>query len=395
MRVAANRFQKPSLAETNPENWRAALEIVMDNRPRGEKFVLALDEFQWIAESAEELPSLLQEFLDMQWKEAGDVMLVVCGSYIGFMESEVLGSKSPLFGRRTGQILLKPFSYKESTKFHPGWGIEDQAKAWFICGGIPFYHGFFTGSRSLMANIEANFLREESALFGEAEFLLREELKEVRRYFAILTALGTGSLTGKELEKATGIVERKLAYYSKRLEGLRYTSKRTPLTPDPKGGGNRARYCIDDALLMFWFRFVQPNTGFIAEMGSEETFRSVVAPHLDAWFGKRFEALCRESLPGIYRQEGINVPFRVGEYWGPKVQIDVVGIREKDGIDLCECKWGNVASRRIVYEAIQGKAHLYPAGQWTVQPRVFTRSIVTGDRKKDGVLWFSLADLSN
>jgi AAA+ ATPase superfamily predicted ATPase len=36
-------------------------------------------------------------------------MLIVCGSYMGFMEREVLGRESPLFGRRTAQIQLRPF----------------------------------------------------------------------------------------------------------------------------------------------------------------------------------------------------------------------------------------------------------------------------------------------
>ena len=48
-------------------------------------------------------------------------MVILCGSYVGFMEREVLGKKSPLFGRRTAQILLRPFGFEEATAFHRGY----------------------------------------------------------------------------------------------------------------------------------------------------------------------------------------------------------------------------------------------------------------------------------
>ena len=39
------------------------------------------------------------------------IVLVLCGSTISFMEREVLGAKSPLFGRRTSQMDLRPFDF--------------------------------------------------------------------------------------------------------------------------------------------------------------------------------------------------------------------------------------------------------------------------------------------
>jgi AAA+ ATPase superfamily predicted ATPase len=53
------------------------------------------------------------------------------------MEREVLGKESPLYGRRTGQILLRPFAFPEAAAFHPGYSAVDKATAYFICGGVP------------------------------------------------------------------------------------------------------------------------------------------------------------------------------------------------------------------------------------------------------------------
>ena len=68
------------------------------------------------AGASPELPSVLQELWDRRWKR-GRVMLILCGSMIGFMEREVLGAKSPLFGRRTAQIRLAPFGCGRLQRF--------------------------------------------------------------------------------------------------------------------------------------------------------------------------------------------------------------------------------------------------------------------------------------
>ena len=91
------------------------------------------------AKASPELPSLLQAVCDANARSDNELMLVVCGSYMGFMEREVLGEKSPLYGRRTGQILLQPFSYREAAGFHPSLSEPDLAMLHFLCGGIPFY----------------------------------------------------------------------------------------------------------------------------------------------------------------------------------------------------------------------------------------------------------------
>jgi uncharacterized protein len=124
MAAAAQALCEPLLSETSVDTWKRALELVVGRWRGAHKLILILDEFQWTAEASPELPSVLQELWDRDWKRSGKVMLVVCGSFIGFMEREVLGEKSPLFGRRTAQIHLKPFSFSESRQFHSAASIE-------------------------------------------------------------------------------------------------------------------------------------------------------------------------------------------------------------------------------------------------------------------------------
>ena len=148
MQCAAEALGDALLAEVNVQDWERALTLVMERAGRG-RLVLVLDEFQWLCERSPELPSILQKLWDHQWQHQKGPFIVLCGSYIGFMEREVLGQKSPLFGRRTGQILLEPFGFREAALFHPRWSIEEQARAYFICGGVAAYLKAFQGDRSV------------------------------------------------------------------------------------------------------------------------------------------------------------------------------------------------------------------------------------------------------
>ena len=138
LRAAATALREPLLAEHPVADWPAAFRMIEERWKGPQKLVLALDEFQWMAAASPELPSVLQECWDRRWRK-GRILLILCGSYLGFMEREVLGKKSPLFGRRTAQILLRPFGYREAAEFHPHWSRPNQAEAYFICGGLPFY----------------------------------------------------------------------------------------------------------------------------------------------------------------------------------------------------------------------------------------------------------------
>lgn len=378
LQEAAASLEQPLLGNLAVDSWSAVLSAVIDSaRGRG-KLILALDEFQWMAEASPELPSVLQALWDRKWKPAGDVFLILCGSSIGFMERAVLGRDSPLFGRRTGQIRLQPFSYLEAAEFHPSYSLEDRARAFFICGGIPQYLQQFTARRSLETNIREALLSDWGALRWEPDFLLREELRDVGNYHAILVAIASGETTNQAISAATGIGERSLHYYLQQLVDLGYLGRRFPLTGE-KSVARRVRYELEDALLRFWFRFVFPNTTHLAQAGPDATLADRIRPLLDSYYGGCFERLCRESLPRLYRSEGVRAGFEVGQYWGPQTQIDVVGLREDNWTDLGECKWGSVRSARTLVEELHGKAQHFPNKRGaTIGLRIFSRRRVSG-----------------
>ena len=190
-REAAVALGQPLLARFQG-SWKELLVALEEQHAGDGKLVVVLDEFQWLVEGSPELPSVLQELWDRRWKKSGRVMLILCGSFVGFMEREVLGKKSPLFGRRTAQILLKPFDHLDGARFHRSWSLTDQARVRFVCGGVPFYLRLFDPAVSFEKNLVEQLLDEFAPLYREPEFLLREELREVQNYHAVLRAIAAG-----------------------------------------------------------------------------------------------------------------------------------------------------------------------------------------------------------
>ena len=391
---AARSLGMPLLAELRAADWRQVLLTVVAQWTAahpGSKLIVALDEFQWIAASSPGILSGLQQAWDRSWKDAGNVVLLLCGSYLGFMEREVLGRASPLFGRRTAQIHLQPFGYRDAARFHPRWSPTDRARAYFLVGGLPQYLLCLDDTRSIEVNIRRHLLDEFAPLFHEPTFLLREELREIAPYHAILFAVASGHGNVPAIAAATELPARNLHYYLQQLVNLGYLRRRYPLE-GRRRNPKRVRFRIDDPLLRFWFRFVFPNMSAIRSAGVARAFSERVAPSLDAWFGSCFERLCREALPRIYASEGVDAVFEVGEYWSPDAQIDVVGMRDDNWTDLGECKWGTVRSPRAIEAELDRKAGLYPNTRGaTLGRRYFVRRKPAAREGVKG--WYSLQDL--
>lgn len=386
----ATVLDEPLVAELPAEDWRRPLEL-LDRYEGPGKLVVVLDEFQWTAQASPGLQGLLQELWDLRWRDSGKIFLILCGSYVGFMEREVLGPRAPLFGRRTGKIFLQPLTYRVAAEMHPRWSLRHRAEAFFICGGIPAYLRAFDDAKSVEANVRDLLLDDLGTLRREPEFLLREELREVDRYHAVLNAIATGKVSASEIAAHAGMKEGGgINYYLQQLMALRYVDRKRPLFGG-KPKRTQTRYVLEDPIMRFWFRFVFPHESYLERAGAAAMFRDRVRPELPSYFGACFERLCRDAMKDIYVRDEIP-GWEVGEYWDKDVQIDVVGLREDGYTDLAECKWGAVRSPKTLVREVQSKARRFP------NPRDDSIGLHAFVRKKPAkppaeVSWHDLEDL--
>lgn len=362
----AQLSQEPDLARLPIHDWDTLfgrLNTVFQ-KARG-KTLFVLDEFPWMAQASPELPSLLQKWWDAHWSKNGKVFLILCGSYFGFMEREVLAQKSPLFGRRTAVLQLKPLPFEDSRQFHPGLSLKEQAKRHLLCGGIPAYHKMFGSNAGFPEQLISAFFEPDAPLAKEADFLLMEELKEPKLYFSLLESLGASRKGISELASALGVERSRLPYYTKNLMDLHYVQKWTPLLTYPALFERKSVYRIADPLLRFWFTFVYPNASVLERLEARVFFATMVDPHLDAYWGTAFEPLAADLFLRKKMFPRLAEHFKVGSYWDKHIQIDFV-IALKSGLSyLGETKWNKLDKSTVLgfvqkLQSLQGNLSYQP-----------------------------------
>ena len=81
-----------------------------------ERLVFVIDEYPYLAKANKSISSRLQHIIDHIWKN-GKLFLILCGSSMSFMEEQVLGYQSPLYGSGQGgfQFLRFPAAVQKES----------------------------------------------------------------------------------------------------------------------------------------------------------------------------------------------------------------------------------------------------------------------------------------
>ncbi|MCH2104395.1 MAG: ATP-binding protein [Planctomycetes bacterium] len=274
----ADGLKDELVASVEFPDWDAAL-LYAASRAETERLVLVLDEFPYLCEANKGLPSILQRFWDSKGKKS-QLMLVLCGSQVSFMEEEVLAERSPLFGRRTAQRRLQPLSPSDALGFFDAWDFEDALTAYAILGGMPAYLTRFRTGLSLEENVVNEALRPEGYLHDEVQFLLKNELSNPATYNSILSAIARGERKLGDIALAIGVEGTTANRYLTVLRDLGIVERQIPITdPDPLRS-RRGTYHLSDRFVAFHGRYVQPNLSLIAAGRGERVFREQVLPDL-------------------------------------------------------------------------------------------------------------------
>ncbi len=341
-------------------SWEAAFqalaEIPMQPRP-----IIILDEFTYLISGNKSIPSILQKTWDETLKNTR-LMLVICGSYIGMMETEVLGYQAPLYGRRTASALLRPLDLPSSSLFFSRYSSDEKFLAWAVLGGMPYYLRMFGDHQNIFANIRQHILDAQTgALFNEPRLLLMEELREPRNYFSILRAIGQGHARLNEIAQASGVTEvTAAARYLDILQQMRLITRRVPATETQPEKSKKGIYQIDDHFLRFWFRYVHPNQGGLDLGLADAILKQRIQPDLDHFASVAFEEAARAFVGRLAQAGGLTfLPERIGGWWSRDSEIDVLAVSQTEKTALAgECKWSVNPIGVPVLEDLKQKAQV-------------------------------------
>jgi len=324
--VASETF--PLLGDIQ-RDWEALLRAL-----GREDAVVVLDEFPYLVESNDALPSKVQRVWDLHLEDT-EMTLVLVGSSISIMEEKVLSGGSPLYGRRTATIDLPPLGMKDAQAFYPSDEPDGIVQSWGVFGGTPYYLRALTPEESLAENIQTHVLSEHGILHNEPEFLLRTEfgIREPQTYYTILRAIATGRRAANEIADFAGVDSNALGSYLSKLRRLRLVERDIPVTANPNST-RKSRYRLKEPLFRFWFRYVYAQEGKIAQLG-DEAYEELVAPSFTEYMGSMFELVCQNALPDL-----VPKTYRgVGYWWHRDDELDVVGLASDGTLVVGECKY--------------------------------------------------------
>jgi AAA+ ATPase superfamily predicted ATPase len=358
-----------TLAPEAPRNpfptFRDALDYVFQ-RTRDERIILAIDEYPYLAESDRSVSSVLQAAIDAYQADT-QLFLILCGSSMSFMETQVLGYKSPLYGRRTAQLKLLAFDYFTSSEMLHGFSNKEKIVLYSITGGIPEYLSRIDDNLSVYENVRDLLFDPSGRLFEEPTNLLKQELKMPQTYNAIITAIADGSSKLNEIATQVGIETSQCSKMLNTLIGLGLVKREVPVTD--KETSKKTIYLLDDQMFIFWYRFVLPELSRITAGLGNVVCAEVFEEQLSSHVGRVFETCTVQYMWRILRQQRAPVPFRkIGRWWGnnPKErceeEIDFVGLAKHDAI-FGECKWRNQPFGEDVLDDLIRKSELFSAFQ--------------------------------
>ncbi|QIO24254.1 ATP-binding protein [Haloarcula sp. JP-L23] len=317
------------LLEDIQRDWEALLRAL-----GREDAIVVLDEFPYLVESDDALPSKVQRVWDMHLEDT-EMTLVLVGSSISIMEEKVLSGGSPLYGRRTASIDLPPLSLDDAREFYPTGDSDEAIQFWGVFGGTPYYLQALAPDATLAENIQSLTLSEHGVLRNEPEFLLRTEfgIREPQTYYTILRAIATGKRAANEIADFAGVDSNALGSYLSKLRRLRLVERDIPVTANPNAT-RKSRYRLKESLFRFWFRYVYGQEGKITQLG-DDAYAELVNPSLTDYMGPMFELVCQNALsslvPKTYRG--------IGYWWHQHHELDVVGLASDGTLVAGECKY--------------------------------------------------------
>ena len=354
------RFPSAATVVESFASWDIAFAYLAE-QAGDQRIVLAIDEYPYLASGNPSISSILQKHIDTSFQPT-NLFLILCGSSMSFMENQVMGYQSPLYGRRSAQFHIEPFDYYDAGLFFPHASNEDKMLAYAVCDGIPQYLLALAEHGSVEDGIYECFLKKSGSLYEEPENLLKQELREPAVYNTLIASIAGGASRLNDISTKSGEENKKCSKYLKSLIDLHILYKEYPYGVKTE---RKSIYMLQDNMFRFWYRYIPRYVTAIESGLGRQVLDDRIREDLPAYMGHVFEDACRDYLK---RQNGKRVlPFMfdgIGRWWGanPKTraqeEIDILADASDKAI-FGECKWTSAEVGVDVLLGLRRKSELF------------------------------------
>lgn len=328
----------------NYPNWKSLLNSISraskQNKWHGP---VIFDEFPYLVISDKSLPSVFQNWIDHEAKNA-KLIVVISGSSQRMMQGLVLDSTAPLYGRASEMLKIKPLLpgyMQEGFGLHSAKAVIESYSIW---GGIPRYWELtYKYKDNLKKAVDFCVLDTLGPLHDEPDLLLREEIPPAVSLRPLLDIIGAGVHRISEIAARLGKSATSLTRPLSNLIDLGIVRREIPFGELEKST-KRSVYKISDPFFRFWFRVVAPYKSFLAEAPYGSRL-AIFQKYKQDLFSETWEELCRKCIPHLHT---IDSPLSELGPWG-----------------LARRYWkGNSPEWDIVAESLDGKRLLLGEVKW-------------------------------
>ena len=312
-----------------------------------EKGVIVIDEYPYLIKSNNGISSIIQDIYDNKIKNS-NIMLILSGSNLSFMEKELNDKQSPLYKRITLKMKLNKMPFNEASLFLNNYSNEDKIKFLCIFGTYPFYLSKIDNNLSFEDNIKELLFNENSILLDVPKLILSNSSREESFYNSILMNLSSKKRGLTELAKTMNEEVTKVNKYIKILLDCEIVSKNEMFN-----SSRIVYYYIEDPLLRFYYQFLLNNIEKI-EAGYGNILYERLKNEIESFISYSFEDISisyMEYLSSIGKLNGIFYPIKnlIIEKSELNRSIEIDGIaKDNDFLLVIECKYTN--KKRNIYD---------------------------------------------
>ena len=362
-KIQLSKFSKQILREDIPArqyisefaDWEKAFRAILDLPYGNRKKLIVIDEFPYMCRGNKSIPSVLQNLWDTELKDR-NVMIILCGSAMSFVEKELLAEKNPLYGRATGIYKMKEMGFYDAARFFPDYSERDKIVTYAVLGGIPHYLNQFSPKLSVEQNIKQNILTKGSVLYSEVEFLLHQELRETPIYNSIIEAVAFGSTRLNDISQKSLVDDTsKTSVYLKNLMELGIVKREFSVDVGikEKENTNRGIYRLTDNFFRFWYAFGFANLSQLEDGDVEGVYKYFVEPALHEFTSFIFEDVCKEFVRELQKKNALPFHYAKMGRWSGKTTVR--DKEKKNGLRVAETEIDLLAVSRDTKEYLVGE----------------------------------------
>ncbi len=359
--------EEPLLARVPVQDWVDVLKEIAERTKKG-RWTVYFEEVQWLANYKTDFVTALKYVWDNMFRHNPDLLIILCGSSPSYMINSVIKSKA-LHNRSQYELPLKELNLLEAKEMLKDYSPHEAFDAYLTLGGIPEYLKLFNTKHSFYLNLCKQSFVPGAFFASEYERIFTSSLGSNKHYRQIVAYLSRHRYaTRNEIMKHLKL--RSGGALSEELLDLEVCDFIDGYVPyNLSSQSHLVRYCITDAYMQFYFRFIAP----VKKEVSQGDFRSnpLQALNMNAyeqWLGYAFERFCRKSHRQIAALLGFGgVKYRSGAYFSrktseqqPGFQIDLLFDRDDKVLTICEIKYSQIPVSSSVIDEFEKKLQAFP-----------------------------------